>query len=180
MEMALNFGAGMGEILRRIPAEDRKCWKYVVEDSYEMGGQNFTDDFLQEFQHRYGYDPLPYLPVYEGYVVQSEEASDRFLWDLRRLIADKVAYDYVGGLRDISHKHDIKTLLKAFNALVAKGHTVIIIEHNLEVIKCADYVIDLGPEGGKGGGNIVCCGTPEEIVKCKASYTGKYLKEKLS
>ena len=78
------------------------------------------------------------------------------------------------------HFHDIKTLLKAFNALVAKGHTVIIIEHNLEVIKCADYVIDLGPEGGKGGGNIVCCGTPEEIVKCKASYTGKYLKEKLS
>ncbi len=77
------------------------------------------------------------------------------------------------------HFHDIKTLLKAFNALVAKGHTVIIIEHNLEVIKCADYVIDLGPEGGKGGGNIVCCGTPEEIVKCKASYTGKYLKEKL-
>jgi excinuclease ABC subunit A len=78
------------------------------------------------------------------------------------------------------HFHDIKTLLKAFNALVAKGHTVIIIEHNLEVIKCADYVIDLGPEGGKEGGNIVCCGTPEEIVKCKASYTGKYLKEKLS
>lgn len=109
-----HFNAFMGEILRRIPAEDRKCWKYVVEDSYEMGGQNFTDDFLQEFQHRYGYDPLPYLPVYEGYVVQSEEASDRFLWDLRRLIADKVAYDYVGGLRDISHKHGLSTWLENY------------------------------------------------------------------
>ena len=77
------------------------------------------------------------------------------------------------------HFHDIKTLLKAFNALVEKGHTVVIIEHNMEVIKCADYIIDLGPEGGKDGGNIVCCGTPEEIAKCEASYTGRYLKDKL-
>jgi len=77
------------------------------------------------------------------------------------------------------HFHDIKTLLKAFNALVEKGHTVVIIEHNMEVIKYADYIIDLGPEGGKDGGNIVCCGTPEEIAKCEASYTGRYLKDKL-
>lgn len=77
------------------------------------------------------------------------------------------------------HYHDIKTLLKALNALIAKGHTVIIIEHNLEVIKSADYVIDLGPEGGAAGGNLVCCGTPEEISHCKDSYTGHYLKEKL-
>ena len=76
-------------------------------------------------------------------------------------------------------QHDIKTLLKALNALIAKGHTVIIIEHNLEVIKSADYVIDLGPEGGAAGGNLVCCGTPEEISHCKDSYTGHYLKEKL-
>lgn len=77
------------------------------------------------------------------------------------------------------HFHDIKTLMKAFNALIDKGHTVVIIEHNMDVIKCADYVIDLGPEGGKAGGNLVCAGTPEEIVACPDSYTGHYLKEKL-
>ena len=77
------------------------------------------------------------------------------------------------------HFHDIKTLLKAFDALIAKGHTVIIIEHNMDVIKCADYVIDLGPEGGSEGGNLVCTGTPEDIAASSASYTGRYLKEKL-
>lgn len=77
------------------------------------------------------------------------------------------------------HFHDIKTLLKAFNALIDKGHTVIIIEHNMDVIKCADYLIDLGPEGGKNGGLLVFAGTPEDIVKCPESYTGQYLKEKL-
>lgn len=77
------------------------------------------------------------------------------------------------------HFHDIKTLLKAFNALIDKGHTVVIIEHNMDVIKCADYLIDLGPEGGKAGGNLVCTGTPEEVAACPDSYTGKYLKEKL-
>lgn len=77
------------------------------------------------------------------------------------------------------HFHDIKTLLKAFNALIEKGHTVVIIEHNMDVIKCADHIIDLGPEGGKDGGNIVCAGTPEEVAMCEASYTGKFLKEKL-
>ena len=77
------------------------------------------------------------------------------------------------------HFHDIKTLLKAFDALIAKGHTVIIIEHNLEVIKCADHIIDIGPEGGEAGGNLVFEGTPEEIVACEKSYTAKFLKKKL-
>lgn len=77
------------------------------------------------------------------------------------------------------HFHDIKTLLKAFDALIAKGHTVIIIEHNTEVIKCADHIIDIGPEGGENGGTLVFEGTPEDIVKCKNSYTGKFLKDKL-
>ena len=77
------------------------------------------------------------------------------------------------------HFHDIKTLLKAFDALIAKGHTVIIIEHNLEVIKCADHIIDIGPEGGEAGGNLVFEGTPEELVACEKSYTAKFLKEKL-
>lgn len=77
------------------------------------------------------------------------------------------------------HFHDIKTLMKAFDALIAKGHTVIIIEHNLEIIKCADHIIDLGPEGGENGGNIVFEGTPEDLILCENSYTGKFLKDKL-
>lgn len=77
------------------------------------------------------------------------------------------------------HFHDIKTLLKAFDSLIEKGHTVVIIEHNMDVIKCADYVIDMGPEGGDKGGFLVCAGTPEEIASCEKSYTGKYLKDKL-
>ena len=77
------------------------------------------------------------------------------------------------------HFHDINTLLKVFNALINRGHTVVIIEHNMDVIKCADYLIDLGPEGGDNGGYLVCVGTPEEVALCPKSYTGHYLKEKL-
>lgn len=77
------------------------------------------------------------------------------------------------------HFHDIKKLLYAFNELVKHGHSLLIIEHNSEVIKCADWVIDLGPEGGEEGGNLVFEGVPEDLVKCKSSYTGKYLKDKL-
>ena len=77
------------------------------------------------------------------------------------------------------HFHDIKTLLKAFNALLDKGHSIVIVEHNLDVIKCAEYVIYLGPEGGQAGGQLVCAGTPEEVAACETSYTGHFLKEKL-
>ena len=78
------------------------------------------------------------------------------------------------------HFHDIQKLLAAFNALIARGHTILIIEHNLDIIKCADHIIDLGPEGGDAGGNIVTEGTPEEVAKCAYSYTGQFLQEKLS
>ena len=78
------------------------------------------------------------------------------------------------------HFHDINKLLKSFNALIEIGHSIIVIEHNLDLIKCADYIIDLGPEGGKKGGNIIFQGTPEELISNKKSYTAKYLKEKLS
>ena len=77
------------------------------------------------------------------------------------------------------HFHDIKRLLQAFNALIDRGHSILVIEHNMEIIKCADYIIDLGPEGGNRGGNLVCSGTPEEVAACKESFTGQYLKEKL-
>ncbi len=77
------------------------------------------------------------------------------------------------------HFEDIKVLMNVLNKLVDKGNTVLIIEHNMDVIKMADYVIDMGPEGGDRGGRIVCQGTPEEVAKCDESYTGKYLKEEL-
>ena len=77
------------------------------------------------------------------------------------------------------HFHDIQRLLHAFDALIERGHTILIIEHNLEVIKCADYIIDLGPDGGDRGGSLVAIGTPEEVAQCSGSITGQYLKEKL-
>ena len=77
------------------------------------------------------------------------------------------------------HFHDISTLMKSFNQLIEHGHSIIIIEHNIDVIKCADHIIDMGPEGGDAGGNVVCTGTPEQIAQCPESYTGKFLAEKL-
>jgi len=77
------------------------------------------------------------------------------------------------------HFHDIERLLHAFNALIERGHTILIIEHNMEIIKCADHIIDMGPDGGDRGGQLVACGTPEQIAACPQSITGKYLKEKL-
>lgn len=77
------------------------------------------------------------------------------------------------------HFHDIKKLLDSFNALIAKGHSIVVIEHNLELIKCADYIIDLGPDGGKNGGRLIAHGLPEEIAENPGSYTGRYLREKL-
>ena len=78
------------------------------------------------------------------------------------------------------HFHDIKKLLKSFDKLLERGHSLVIIEHNMDVIKCADYLIDLGREGGEEGGNLVACGTPETVAECEESYTGQFLKEKLS
>lgn len=109
-----HFYGHIGEIMKRIPEADRKCFKVVVQDSYEKGGQNFTDGFLEDFKQKYGYDATAFLPVYQGKVVNSTLESDRFLWDMRRLVADKVAYDYVGGLREICHKYGLKTWLECY------------------------------------------------------------------
>ena len=78
------------------------------------------------------------------------------------------------------HFHDIDRLLRSFDALLQRGHTVLVIEHNMEVIKCADWVVDLGPDGGNAGGTIVATGTPEQIAKNKKSITGQYLKNQLA
>ncbi|MEO7211342.1 glycosyl hydrolase [Mucilaginibacter sp.] len=112
--VADHFNAFMGQILKRIPAADRKTWKVVVQDSYETGSQNWTDHLADEFKQAYHYNPIPYLPTLQGKVVGSQDMSDRFLWDLRRLIADDVSYKYVGGLREISHKNGLTTWLENY------------------------------------------------------------------
>lgn len=112
--VAAHFDAFLGEIMRRVPAEDRKTWKMTVEDSYETGGQNWTDGMIAKYEEALGYSPLPYLPVFKGRVVGSQEMSDRFLWDLRRFIADRIAYDYVAGLREVSHEHGLRTWLENY------------------------------------------------------------------
>ncbi len=112
--LASHFNSFIGKIITRIPAVDRKAFKYVVADSYETGSQNWTDGFAADFKKRYGYDPLPWLPVLAGTIVASADQSDRFLWDLRRLVADRVAYSYVGGLRDLSHQHGLKLWLENY------------------------------------------------------------------
>lgn len=109
-----HFDAYVGELLRRMPATQRTAWKHVVADSYEVGSENWTDGFATEFQQRYGYDPLPWLPVLTGRVIGSADQSDRFLWDLRRLVADRIARDYVGGLRDLCHEHGLKMWLENY------------------------------------------------------------------
>jgi hypothetical protein len=112
--IAEHFNAFLGQIIKRIPAADRKCFKVTVEDSYETGGQNWTDGLIEKFKTVYGYDPTPYIPVMNGKVVGSEDMSDRFLWDMRRFIADEVAYQYVAGLRDVSHQNGLTTWLENY------------------------------------------------------------------
>lgn len=109
-----HFDAFIGEVLRRIPPEDRSTFRVIVADSYEKGGQNFTDSFFEDFTARYGYDPLPFLPVYDGTVVGSQELSDRFLWDMRRMVADKLAHAHIGGLREIAHKYGLRLWLENY------------------------------------------------------------------
>ena len=112
--VASHFDAYIGELLRRVPENERKAWKHVVADSYERGPQNWTDGFAADFTKRYGYDPLPYLPTMTGRVVGSVDQSDRFLWDLRRMVADRIAEDYVGGLKDICNKNGLKLWLENY------------------------------------------------------------------
>jgi hypothetical protein len=109
-----HFDSFIGEVLRRIPPAERKSFRRVVADSYEMGSQNWTDGFGEQFKQRYGYDPKPWLPVLTGRLVGSADQSERFLWDLRRLVADRVASDYVGGLRDACREHGLQLWLENY------------------------------------------------------------------
>jgi hypothetical protein len=110
----IHFDNFVGELLKRIPEESKDAFKYVIADSYEMGSQNWTDKYEDKFKLKYGYDPVKYLPVLSGRIVDSAEESERFLWDLRRTVADDIAYEYVGGLRKASENHNLKTWLENY------------------------------------------------------------------
>ena len=109
-----HFEQYIAEIQKRVPEESRSAFKYVIADSYEMGSQNWTDGFEERFTEKYGYNPVKYLPVMSGRIVGSVEESERFLWDLRRAVADDIAYQYVGGLRKISNENNMQLWLENY------------------------------------------------------------------
>jgi excinuclease ABC subunit A len=153
----------------------------TVDDSLEFFKSSNTPKIVQKLQ--------PLQDVGLGYVQLGQSSSTLSGGEAQRI---KLASFLVkGSTKDKAlfvfdepttglHFHDIKKLLTSFDALIEKGHSIIVIEHNLDLIKCADHIIDLGPEGGELGGRILAIGTPEEIVKNKESITAKYLKDKLS
>lgn len=112
--VAAHFDAYLGKILDGAPQDARRAVRHAVLDSYEQGGQNFADGFAERFRASFGYDPSPYLPAVFGEAVGSRDASNRFLWDLRRFIADEVAYSYVGGLREASNARGLQTWLECY------------------------------------------------------------------
>lgn len=109
-----HFNAFVKQIISGMSAEDSKSLNRVIIDSYEVGPQNWSDDFRDKFMQKTGYDPIPYLPVLTGEIIGSVDISDRFLWDLRRVVAELVAEEYVGGLRAITHKNGMKLWLENY------------------------------------------------------------------
>ena len=161
-------------------------------------GQNINDvlnmtvnqamEFFDEFGEKKIVKRLkPLQDVGLGYIKLGQSSSTLSGGENQRV---KLAY-YIGMEKQVPtlfifdepttglHFHDIRRLLQSFDALIERGHTIVVIEHNLDVIKMADYVIDLGPEGGAAGGNVVATGTPEQVMACEQSYTGRFLREKL-
>jgi hypothetical protein len=109
-----HFDVFVGELLRRLSPDERSAFKYVVADSYEVGPQNWTVGMGEVFEETYGYDPIPFLPALSGRVIESGAASDRFLWDLRRLVADLVADEYVAGLRELCVANNLQMWLENY------------------------------------------------------------------
>lgn len=158
-----------------------------IYDLLEMTVDDAVDFFNKYGEEKIAQKLLPLQQVGLGYIKLGQSSSTLSGGENQRV---KLAY-YLSQEKTVPtlfifdepttglHFHDIRKLLDVFNALIERGHSIIIIEHNLDVIKCADYVIDLGKEGGDAGGHIVATGTPEDIARCKDSYTGTYLLEKL-
>ena len=185
-DLELQCDACHGKRFKSDVLDVRFCGKNIY-DVLEMTVKEAIDFFAQNGQETIARKLKPLDDVGLGYVKLGQSSSTLSGGENQRV---KLAY-FLGqekcdptlfifdepttGL----HFHDIKKLLKAFDALIMHGHSVIVIEHNLDVAKCADYIIDLGPGGGDKGGHLVFTGTPEDIVKCKESVTGEYLKKKI-
>ncbi|WP_047245659.1 excinuclease ABC subunit UvrA [Maribacter thermophilus] len=159
-----------------------------IDDVLNMTIDDAIDFFEKGLQNKIVTKLKPLQDVGLGYVTLGQSSSTLSGGEAQRI---KLASFLVkGSTKDKAlfifdepttglHFHDIKKLLKSFNALIKKGHSIVVIEHNIELIKCADYIIDLGPGGGENGGQLLAEGTPEEVAKSKKSFTAKYLKEKL-
>jgi excinuclease ABC subunit A len=155
--------------------------KMTIDDAVEFFSKHNQTKITQKLQ--------PLQDVGLGYVQLGQSSSTLSGGEAQRIklasflvkgtIKDKALFVFDEPTTGL-HFHDIKKLLASFDALIEKGHSIIVIEHNLDLIKCADYILDIGPEGGENGGKLVAFGTPEEIVKNKDSVTGIYLAEKLS
>jgi hypothetical protein len=109
-----HFDAFIGQLLKRMPAADRRALTRVIADSYEMGSQNWSDDLAESFQKQFGYNAIPWLPVLSGRIIGSAAQSERFLWDLRRIVADRVATEYVGGMNESSRKNGLGLWLENY------------------------------------------------------------------
>jgi len=152
----------------------------TVDESMEFFAKHKQDKIVQKIQ--------PLQDVGLGYVALGQSSSTLSGGEAQRVklatflgkgaVKERALFIFDEPTTGL-HFHDIQKLLQSFQALIEKGHSIIVIEHNLDMIKCADYVIDIGPDGGKNGGKVVAIGTPEEIIKNKKSITGLYLKEKL-
>ena len=159
-----------------------------IDDILNMTIDNAVDFFRDNGQDKITNKLKPLQDVGLGYVTLGQSSSTLSGGEAQRIKlasflikgnkAEKTLFIFDEPTTGL-HFHDIKKLLKSFNALIEKGHSIIVVEHNLELIKCADHIIDLGPDGGENGGNLVAFGTPEEVLKVKRSYTGEYLKEKI-
>lgn len=159
-----------------------------IDDILNMTIDNAVDFFRENGQDKITNKLQPLQDVGLGYVTLGQSSSTLSGGEAQRIKlasflikgnkAEKTLFIFDEPTTGL-HFHDIKKLLKSFNALIEKGHSIIVVEHNLELIKCADHIIDLGPDGGENGGNLVVSGTPEEIVKATGSHTAVYLVEKL-
>ncbi|MBD0777659.1 excinuclease ABC subunit UvrA [Maribacter sp. ANRC-HE7] len=159
-----------------------------IADVLNMTIDDAIDFFEKHGQHKIVGKLSPLREVGLGYVTLGQSSSTLSGGEAQRIklasflvkgtTKDKALFIFDEPTTGL-HFHDIKKLLKSFDALLSKGHSVVVIEHNIELIKCADHIIDLGPEGGENGGQLLAQGTPEEIIKNKSSFTANYLKEKL-
>jgi hypothetical protein len=125
-----HFDNFLGEVLRRIPAEDRRTFRVTVMDSWEKGAQTFTDNFIDSLKARYGYDPTPFLPVLTGHVVGSPEQSERFLWDVRRLAAEMLANNFMQTFSAVTNEHGIETWIENYGDWGFPGEFLLFGKHS--------------------------------------------------